>query len=146
MTKIYGIYGKSDVVIDIYSANGKAYIRREFNRGCPNAGMNSRPATYTTGNPSEQAFIEGSRLFGSIIKIWKEFNDEPARILCEDDYGRKVETKPAPKQMDFPDVKDREGLVATLKALGAKAVVLASDENMRKFIKNRKLSFPNLDF
>lgn len=145
MTKIYGISGKSDVIIDIPSANGKAHMRREFTRGCPNAGMNSRPATYTTSNPSEQAFIENSRLFGTVIKIWKEFKDETVAVTYENENGKPVDAKAAPQQKEYPDVTTKDGLIATLKALGAKAAVLSSDENMRRFIKNRKLSFPNYE-
>lgn len=146
-TKIYGIYGKSQWNIIIPTRDGRSYIECEFTKGVPASGGNYRPATFATRDEVKQRIIEDSPLFGSTIFLWREGDD--------DGQGAQPQTPaPAPKKestkkevvKDYPDVVDREGLIAVLKSLGAKAAVLVDEEAIKKFIENRGLTFPNYQF
>lgn len=131
MVKVYGIAGRTCANITL--AVGKATLQIEFTKGCLDR-KNYRPATYSTGDAVVQKMIEDSSLFGSLIKIYRAYgNDAPVE-------EKKVEGK------SYPEVTTLEGVIATLKANGAKATVLNSEANMQKFMLAKGITFPNYNF
>ena len=147
-TKVYGIYGKTTVEINL--PVGKATLPLVFERGCLDR-KNYRPASFITNKKYIQDIIESSSFFGGMIKLVKVYgNDAP----------EEPEAEPAPKKApakaaaveeevvptEYPDVTTKEQLIAAVKAHGAKANVLADEAKLKKFIATKGLSFPNYQF
>lgn len=147
MTKVYGIKGMTEVVVNVHTASG-AFLRLRFTGGLPNKGNGMYPAIYMETNKIYQKLIEESREFKSgFIFIHKIYdNGEPD----EPEVVEAPAPAPAPQAeeavKEFPDVTTKEELFAVLKSQGAKATTLASDENVANFIKKKGLSFPNYQF
>ena len=70
MTKVYGIYGRTTVEINL--PVGKATLPLTFERGCLDR-KNFRPATFITSKKYIQDMIENSPLFGGTIKLVKTY-------------------------------------------------------------------------
>ena len=152
MTKVYGIYGKTTVEINL--PVGRATLPIAFTRGCLDR-KNYRPASYITNKKSIQDMIESSPMFGRTIKLVKIYgNDTPKEEAAPAPAPKKAVAKPAaapePEQeeapKEYPDVTTKEQLVAVVKSLGAKASILADDAKLNKFISTKGLSFPNYQF
>ena len=147
-TKVYGIYGKTTVEINL--PVGKATLPLVFERGCLDR-KNYRPASFITNKKYIQDIIESSSFFGGMIKLVKVYgNDAPEEQEAE------AEPKKAPAKAaaveeevvptEYPDVTTKEQLIAAVKAHGAKANVLADEAKLKKFIATKGLSFPNYQF
>lgn len=152
MTKVYGIYGKTTVEMNL--PVGKATLPLVFTRGCLDR-KNYRPASFITNKKSIQDMIESSPLFGRTIKLVKVYGAEAAQEeeATPAPAPKKAVSKPvqAPepaeeKPTEYPDVTTKEQLIAAVKAHGAKAGVLADDAKLKKFIETKGLSFPNYQF
>lgn len=135
MVKVYGIAGRicANITIEV----GKARLQLEFTKGCLDR-KNYRPATYSTGDAVVQKMIEDSSLFGSLIKIYRAYGNDAS--------AETVETEQKEQGKEYPEVTTLEGVIATLKANGAKATVLNSEANMRKFMLAKNITFPNYNF
>ena len=136
MLKVYGIYGQTQAVLNFPINEGKAWFTAEFGRGRIGAGMQNRPATYTTSNPVIQGIIENSVEFGHLIKIVR---------VTEDSEEKKAAAPAAPALAAHPEIYSKEDAIAFLKANGAKATHLKDDESIAKFATKIGVFFPNLD-
>lgn len=141
MVKVYGIAGRT--CADITIRAGKATLQIEFTKGCLDR-KNYRPATYSTGDPVIQMMIENSPLFGNLIRIHRIYGGENPKASEETTYAAAEQEQP-PLQ-SFPDVTDFEGVVETLKSLGAKATNLKTVDGIRKFMVTKNIEFPNYEF
>lgn len=149
LTKIYAIHGKSTVVIRIPSGRtGKAYISCEFQRGRPVSGPYYRPATYATSSSIEQSIIENSPYFkNSTITLFRTFGSvEEQPVAAAAKKAAAPVAEKAPESVVLGDVVDRETLIEALKAHGAKAAVLASDDKMKAYMEKNNLVAPNYQF
>ena len=135
MLKPYGIYGQTPAVITFPLNDGQAWFTAEFGRGRIGAGIQNRPATYTTANPVIQAIIENSKEFGHLIKIVR---------VTEDSEEKKAAAPNAPALAAHPEIASKEDAVAFLKQNGAKATQLKDDESIRKYAEKIGVFFPNL--
>ncbi|MBP5388807.1 MAG: hypothetical protein J6Y27_00460 [Bacteroidales bacterium] len=135
MLKQYGIYGQTQAVINFPINDGQAWFTAEFGRGRIGAGIQNRPATYTTANPVIQAIIENSKEFGHLIKIVR---------VTEDSEEKKAAAPNAPALAAHPEIASKEDAVAFLKQNGAKATQLKDDESIRKYAEKIGVFFPNL--
>ena len=153
ITKVYAIHGKSTVSLRIPTGkNGKAYILCEFQRGRPLLGANYRPATYATSSAIEQDIIEGSQYFkNKTISIYRQFGQSDGPVVTSneklqgpaqggDDAGKVKEP------VMLGEVTDRESLIEALKAHGAKAAVLASEDKMKAYMEKNNIVTPNFQF
>ncbi|MBR5660579.1 MAG: hypothetical protein IKW99_03420 [Bacteroidales bacterium] len=135
MLKVYGIHGQTTAIVKIPVNDNSAWLELEFRRGRIGAGLQNRPATYSTVDPVVQAVIEGSPYFGRLISIVRVVGDEK---------------RPAPNAAGFPtviahpEVFSKEDAVSFLKANGAKAVNLKDDDSIQKYAAKIGVSFPNL--
>lgn len=150
MTKVYGIYGKTTVEINL--PVGKATLPLVFSRGCLDR-KNYRPASYITNQKPVQDMIESSPLFGSTIRLVKTYGSDttkkeaapaPKKAVSKTVQAPEPEAEAVPAE--YPDVTTKEQLVAVVKSLGAKANILADDAKLKKFITTKGLSFPNYQF
>lgn len=136
MLKVYGIHGRTTALIRIPAGkNGRAYLECEFGRGRMGVGPANRPATYVTTDPVKQAIIEGSPLFGGMIKLIRSYEDEPGQ----------TETPASKSVTEIPGVTSHDEAVAYLKAHGAKATNLTSDSAIRKYMDKIGVVFPNYE-
>lgn len=136
MLKVYGIHGRTTALIRIPAGkNGRAYLECEFGRGRMGVGPANRPATYATTDPVKQAIIEGSPLFGGMIKLIRSYEDEPGQ----------TETPVSKSVTEIPGVTSHDEAVAYLKAHGAKATNLTSDSAIRKYMDKIGVVFPNYE-
>lgn len=136
MLKVYGIHGRTTALIRIPAGkNGRAYLECEFGRGRMGVGPANRPATYVTTDPVKQAIIEGSPLFGRMIKLIRSYEDEPGQ----------TETPVSKSVTEIPGVTSHDEAVAYLKAHGAKATNLTSDSAIRKYMDKIGVVFPNYE-
>lgn len=147
-TKVYGIYGRTTVEINL--PVGKATLPLVFERGCLDR-KNYRPASFITSKKAVQDIIENSSLFGRMIKLVKVYgNDAPEEAAPPKKAPAKPVKKAEPVQeaapTEYPDVTTKEQLIAAVKAHGAKANILADETKIKKFIDNKGLSFPNYQF
>ncbi len=133
MLKQYGIYGQTQAVINFPINDGQAWFCAEFGRGRIGAGLQNRPATFTTSNPVVQGIIENSKEFGHLIKL--------VRVSETDE---KKAAAPAPALAAHPEITSREDAVAFLKQHGAKAVHLKDDESIKRYAEKIGVFFPNL--
>ncbi len=141
MVKVYGIAGRT--CADITIRAGKATLQIEFTKGCLDR-KNYRPATYSTGDPVIQMMIENSPLFGNLIRIHRIYGGESPKASEETAYASAE--RDTPVLQSFPDVTDFEGVVETLKSLGAKATNLKTVDGIRKFMVAKNIEFPNYEF
>ncbi len=151
-TKVYGIYGRTTVEINL--PVGKAILPLSFERGCLDR-KNFRPATYMTSKPAIQAMIENSDLYGGTIRLVKVYGDEneAAAPAAEEDAPKQV-AKPAKKvaaaaastgaeTKDYPEVTTKEEAYAILKSLGAKAVELKDTASFKATMNKYNVTFSN---
>lgn len=135
MLKVYGIHGQTQAVINFPINGGKAWFTAEFGRGRIGAGIQDRPATYTTSNEVIQNIIEDSQEFGHLIKL----------IRVVKDSSENKEKKPAKKKLTaHTEITSQEDAIAFLKANGAKATDLVDDDSIQKFAAKIGVFFPNL--
>lgn len=140
MIKVYGIAGKTCANIKLNV--GKATLPLDFTKGCLDR-KNYRPATFSTEDPTVQAMIEDSPLFGKVITIYRVYGTaEPVapKAIAEAKKEAAIEIA------SFPEVTTFEEAVAKLKSLGAKATNLNSVANMKKYMANKNIEFPNYEF
>ena len=137
MLKQYGIYGQTQAVLNFPINDGKAWFTAEFGRGRIGAGLQNRPATYTTANPVIQGIIENSKEFGHLIKIVR---------VSEESEEKKAAVPATPALTAHPEIYSKEDAVVYLKSQGAKAVNLKDDESIRKYADKIGVYFPNCDF
>lgn len=135
MLKQYGIYGQTQAVLNFPINDGKAWFTAEFGRGRIGAGLQNRPATFTTSNPVVQGIIESSAEFGHLIKIVR---------VSESSEEKKAATPAAPALTAHPEITSKEDAVAFLKQNGAKAIHLKDDDSIRKYAAKIGVYFPNL--
>ena len=136
MLKVYGIHGQTQAVLNFPINDGKAWFTAEFGRGRIGAGMQNRPATYTTSNPVIQGIIESSVEFGHLIKI--------VRVTEDSDAKKAAAHIEAPALAAHPEITSKEEAIAFLKANGAKATQLKDDESIQKYAAKIGVFFPNL--
>ena len=136
MLKVYGIHGQTQAVLNFPINDGKAWFTAEFGRGRIGAGMQNRPATYTTSNPVIQGIIESSAEFGHLIKI--------VRVTEDSDAKKAAAHIEAPALAAHPEITSKEEAIAFLKANGAKATQLKDDESIQKYAAKIGVFFPNL--
>ena len=127
MLKQYGIYGQTQAIINFPINEGKAWFTAEFGRGRIGAGLQNRPATYTTANPVIQGIIENSKEFGHLIKIVR---------VSEESEEKKAAA--------HPEITSKEDAIMFLKQNGAKATHLKDDDSIKKYAAKIGVSFPNL--
>ncbi len=172
-TKVYGIYGRTTVEINL--PVGKAMLPLTFERGCLDR-KNFRPATYITSKKYIQDMIENSNLFGKSIKLVKVYGNEPAveqksatkaatvkkqsaGTQATTDKGKKAaETSKAESTeetvsnepegnadgiTDYPDVTSKEEAIAVLKSLGAKATDFKDEDALPALMAKYKVTFSN---
>ena len=150
-TKVYGIYGRTNVELSI--PVGKATLPLRFERGSLDKKY-FRPATYMTSKKPIQDMIENSPLFGSTIKLIKvnESSDsvvsEPVQPVEKKTVARapKAKQEAASGAMVFPEVDSREGAIEILKQNGAKATDLVTNEKIAAFMSRKNITFPNFSF
>ena len=148
-TKVYGIYGKTTVEINL--PVGKATLPLTYERGCLDR-KNYRPASFITSEEAVQDIIESSPLFGRMIKLVKTYGNAPQEeAVTPKKAPANTVRKAAPAveeavPTEYPEVTTKEQLIAAVKAHGAKANVLADEAKIKKFIENKGLSFPNYQF
>lgn len=134
MLKQYGIYGQTQAILNFPINDGKAWFTAEFGRGRIGAGLQNRPATYTTSNPVIQGIIENSAEFGHLIKIVRVSESEEKKAAATD----------APALTAHPEITSKEDAVAFLKQNGAKAIHLKDDDSIKKYAAKIGVFFPNL--
>ena len=134
MLKVYGIHGQTQAILNFPVNEGRAWFTAEFGRGRIGAGMQNRPATYTTSNPVIQGIIENSAEFGHLIKI----------VRVSEDASEKKAAAPAPALTAHPEITSKEDAVAFLKANGIKAAGLKDDEAIQRSASKIGVFFPNL--
>lgn len=140
MLKVYGIHGRTTALLQIPTNGGKAWMEIEFRRGRLGLGASNKAATYSTSDPTVQAIIENSPLFGNPIKLLSVYDrgDKVAAALAtEKPSGAEVE----PTIVE--EVSTKEQAVAYLKAKGAKATQIRDDESILKYAAKIGVSFPN---
>lgn len=135
MLKQYGIYGQTQAVINFPINDGQAWFCAEFGRGRIGAGLQNRPATFTTSNPVVQGIIENSKEFGHLIKLVR---------VSEEREEKKAAAPAAPALAAHPEILSKEDAVAFLKANGAKATNLKDDDSIKKYAEKIGVWFPNL--
>ena len=150
-TKVYGIYGRTTVEINL--PVGKAILPLSFERGCLDR-KNFRPATYMTSKPAIQAMIENSDLYGGTIRLVKVYGeeDEAAAPTAEEEAPKQVAktvkkaAAAAPtgaETKDYPEVTTKEEAYAILKSLGAKAVELKDTASFKATMNKYNVTFSN---
>lgn len=144
MTKIYGIYGVRQALIQIPVGDGKAYLMREFTKGNPQGGPYYRPATYVSVDTTEQAMIENSKLFNHQITIFRQFGEEAPKPAAEPVQAAKPATNPA--ALDYPDVTNIDEARVVCKSLGAKAQSLTTEGGIKNFMAKKNITFSNFEF
>lgn len=135
MLKQYGIYGQTQAVLNFPINEGKAWFTAEFGRGRIGAGLQNRPATYTTANPVIQGIIENSKEFGHLIKIVR---------VSEESEEKKAAVSETPALTAHPEITSKEDAIMFLKQNGAKATHLKDDDSIKKYAAKIGVSFPNL--
>lgn len=135
MLKQYGIYGQTQAVINFPINDGQAWFCAEFGRGRIGAGLQNRPATFTTSNPVVQGIIENSKEFGHLIKLVR---------VSEESEEKKAAAPAAPALTAHPEILSKEDAVAFLKQNGAKAIHLKDDDSIKKYAEKIGIWFPNL--
>lgn len=135
MLKQYGIYGQTQAVINFPINDGQAWFCAEFGRGRIGAGLQNRPATFTTSNPVVQGIIENSKEFGHLIKLVR---------VSEESEEKKAAAPAAPALTAHPEILSKEDAVAFLKQNGAKAIHLKDDDSIKKYAEKIGVWFPNL--
>lgn len=135
MLKQYGIYGQTQAVLNFPINEGKAWFTAEFGRGRIGAGLQNRPATYTTANPVIQGIIENSKEFGHLIKIVR---------VSEESEEKKAAASDAPALTAHPEITSKEDAIVFLKQNGAKATHLKDDESIKNYAAKIGVYFPNL--
>lgn len=135
MLKQYGIYGQTQAVINFPINDGQAWFCAEFGRGRIGAGLQNRPATFTTSNPVVQGIIENSKEFGHLIKLVR---------VSEESEEKKAAAPAAPALAAHPEILSKEDAVAFLKQNGAKAIHLKDDDSIKKYAEKIGIWFPNL--
>lgn len=143
MIKVYGIHGKTTALLRIPARSGKAWIEVEFKRGKLGLGASNQAATFSTADPTQQAIIEDSPLFGGKIKLLRVYrggSEQIAAPLATDKPNGAEITK-----VNVPEVETREQAIAYLKSKGAKATQLRDDEAIKKFAEKIGVIFPNLN-
>ena len=138
MLKTYGIDGQTTAIIKVPFNGGAASLEVEFKRGRIGAGLQNRPATYSTSDPVYQSIIENSIFFGHKVRLVRVIGDaEP-----EAPSAPKAQT---PAAVEYhPEITSPEDAVAFLKARGAKATNLKDEESIKKYMAKIGVSFPNL--
>lgn len=148
ITKIYGVFGYREACLTVpVSGDGKSYLKISFVNGNPQHGAYYRPATYVCADEVEQDMIENSVLFTrGTIKLVKQFGDKVATSKPAKNVEVKPEEEKKQDVKEFPDVVTIEELRAVLKANGAKAPTLTSENAMKRFAEASGLAFPNYNF
>lgn len=144
MIKVYGIHGRTTAIIRIYNASGRAYIEPEFKRGRLGLGASNQAATFSTDDPTEQAIIEDSPLFGGLIKLMRVYRGDDDKQVAAPLETAKPEAAEADKTI-VEEVETKEQAVAYLKSKGVKATQLKDDEAIMKSAAKIGVSFPNLN-
>lgn len=151
-TKVYGIYGRTTVEINL--PVGKAILPLSFERGCLDR-KNFRPATYMTSKPAIQAMIENSDLYGGTIRLVKVYGeeDEAAAPTAEEEAPKQVAktvkkaaaaaASTGVEAKDYPEVTSKEEAYAILKSLGAKAVELKDTASFKATMNKYNVTFSN---
>lgn len=150
-TKVYGIYGRTTVEINL--PVGKAILPLSFERGCLDR-KNFRPATYMTSKPAIQAMIENSDLYGGTIRLVKVYGeeDETAAPTAEEEAPKQVAktvkkaaaaASTGAETKDYPEVTTKEEAYAILKSLGAKAVELKDTASFKATMNKYNVTFSN---
>lgn len=131
---------------------GRAIINVPFKDGCLDK-KQSRPATYSTGDPVMQAIIENSAQFGHRIFLRDTFGipDAPEAPVTPKPVAAPVAVEPeeeaAPEAQEYPEVTTFEEAIAVLKGLpGVKATQLRTPASAKKIAAMNAVSFPNYNF
>lgn len=168
-TKVYGIYGRTTVEINL--PVGKATLPLIFERGCLDR-KNFRPATFITSKKYIQDMIENSNMFGKSIILVKVYGNEQAaeRKPAKSETKKQTDRTSAASKakevantskskeaedtetgaegnadgtIDYPDVTSKEEAIAVLKSLGAKATDFKDDDALPALMAKYKVTFSN---
>lgn len=143
MIKVYGVHGRTTALIRIPAGAGRAWLEIEFRRGRLGLGKSNTAATYSTADPTEQAIIEDSPMFGGLIKLLRVYGEAGKQVAAP-----LATEKPEAAEVQHtavPEVTTKEQAVAYLKSKGAKATQIRDDEAIKKCAARLGISFPNLE-
>lgn len=133
MLKTYGIDGQTTAVVKIPFNGNTAWLEVEFRRGRIGTKTQNRPATFSTADQAEQAIIENSAYYKTLIRLVRVIGDKPVPDEAE-----------SPAWEEHPEVTDWDEAAALLKTRGAKATNLKDEESMMKYAARICVRFPNL--
>lgn len=137
MLKVYGIHGQTTAIVKIPVNGGKAWFEAEFKRGRIGGGPNDKPCTFATRDVTEQSIIEGSKYYGSLIRLIRTTEDVETA-------APEKKANAAPAVEAHPEITSKAEAVAFIKKLGAKAKDYVDDEAIAAFAAKKGVSFPNL--
>jgi len=175
-TKIYGVDGQREAIINVPLGNGRNSMKVEFKRGNNQRGAYYRPATHMAASEAEQAMIESSPMFKmGLIRLVKTIeteddvkkaaeqkkkSDTGARNTRQQSQQTKTETAPGQENekdnddttdandttVSIPEVTTIEEARVALKAHGANAGVLMNETAMKNYMAKNGIVFPNFEF
>lgn len=175
-TKIYGVDGQREAIINVPLGNGRNSMKVEFKRGNNQRGAYYKPATHMASSEAEQAMIESSPMFKTgfirLVKTieteddvkkaaeQKKKSDTGARNTRQQSQQTKTETAPEQENekdnddttdandttVSIPEVTTIEEARVALKAHGANAGVLMNETAMKNYMAKHGIVFPNLEF
>lgn len=158
ITKIYGIYGYREVLMQIMV--GKAKLPINFTNGNPAQGANYRAATYASTSEIEQEMIEKSYQFKTgkiqVIRTYGKKSEKtapakeakPAAPIVDDvpQEDNEPATVPEVIKKSYPKIVNMSGALITLKSNGATAEILKDPNAMKAFMEEKNIEFPNFSF
>lgn len=157
ITKIYGIYGYREVLMQIMV--GKAKLPINFTNGNPAQGANYRAATYVSTSETEQEMIEKSYQFKTgkiqIIRTYGKKSEKAAPAKAATPVSPAVNDIPNEAEQgdsstvvkkSYPKIVNMSGAIITLKANGATAEILKDPNAMKAFMEEKNIEFPNFSF
>lgn len=160
--KVYAYPGMANIIVPVPC--GRATINVTFKDGCLDK-KQSRPATYSTGDPVMQAIIENSPQFGHRIFLRDTFDipgtpevkkaakasipsvSIPAEDPAPAEGVSEPETTEDSTAASFPDVTTFEEAVGILKGIpGVKVANLRTPASAKKVAALNGVVFPNYNF
>ena len=159
--KVYAYPGMANIIVPVPC--GRATINVTFKDGCLDK-KQSRPATYSTGDPVMQAIIENSPQFGHRIFLRDTFDipgtpevkvprvSSPSlSVHAEDSTPTEGVSESASTEdstaASYPDVTTFEEAVGVLKGIpGVKVANLRTPASAKKVAALKGVIFPNYNF
>lgn len=141
MVKVYGIHGRTTALLRIPAGSGRSWLEIEFRRGRLGLGAANKAATYSTSDPTEQAIIEDSPMFGGLIKLMNVYDNGGNKVEAALATGNPSGAEVQPTIVEEVTTKDQA--VAYLKSKGVKATQLRDDNSILRNAARIGVSFPN---